>query len=270
MRTTVRPVESWFYQLQNVDRESIRKCEADVVVIDPYGPDGKLIPSISVMDMQLTAKHKRRRVIAYVSIGEAEDYRPYWRANWKPGFPAFIDAENPYWKGNYKVKYWEPAWQAIVKKNILDVLALGFDGVYLDVIDAFEYYENEFPDAEYEMADFVIDISEKVKATYPKAWIIPQNGERLLKYREYRNAIDAIGKEDIYYNAPGHPNSHLYVNEVVSLLRKFSKDGKPVLCVEYDLNDADRAKVSRHIYSDDFGGVFLLATRELDKPPKSD
>jgi len=43
------------------------------------------------------------------------------------------------------VKYWNQEWQGIIYKNYdsyLDkITAAGFDGVYLDIIDAFEYFE---------------------------------------------------------------------------------------------------------------------------------
>ncbi len=55
--------------------------------------------------------------------------------------------KNPHWKGNYVVKYWDVDWQKIItgndglyQKKILDA---GFDGAYLDIIDAFEYFEKE-------------------------------------------------------------------------------------------------------------------------------
>jgi cysteinyl-tRNA synthetase len=53
--------------------------------------------------------------------------------------------ENPEWEGNYKVKYWEKEWQDIIFGNedsyLQKILDAGFDGVYLDIIDAFEYFE---------------------------------------------------------------------------------------------------------------------------------
>ena len=56
-----------------------------------------------------------------------------------------MDRENPDWEGNFKVKYWIEDWQKIIYGNedsYLDkILEAHFDGVYLDIIDAFEYYE---------------------------------------------------------------------------------------------------------------------------------
>ena len=40
------------------------------------------------------------------SVGEAEDYRFYWRKGWKAGSPSFLGKENPQWKHNYAVRYW--------------------------------------------------------------------------------------------------------------------------------------------------------------------
>jgi cysteinyl-tRNA synthetase len=86
-----------------------------------------------------------RLIIAYMSIGEAEDYRYYWQENWRSDSPEWLTDENPDWEGNYKVRYWNPEWQAIIFGNseaYLDkILAAEFDGVYLDIIDAFEYFE---------------------------------------------------------------------------------------------------------------------------------
>ena len=87
----------------------------------------------------------RRHVICYMSVGEAETYRYYWKNAWNTDKPEWLEDENPYWPGNYKVKYWYDEWQEIIYKgesSFLDrIIDAGFDGVYLDIIDAFEYFE---------------------------------------------------------------------------------------------------------------------------------
>ncbi len=81
-----------------------------------------------------------------MSIGEAEDYRWYWRDEWKKDSPSWLEEENPSWRGNFKVRYWEADWRAILfgsSDSYLDhILASSFDGAYLDIIDGFEYFEN--------------------------------------------------------------------------------------------------------------------------------
>ncbi len=123
---------------------AIAQTNYDAVITDAFSGSTMLTPS-EVNGLKTKANGCTRLAIAYMSIGEAEDYRYYWQASWKPGNPAWIAAENPEWEGNYKVKYWETAWQDIIfgsQGAYLDqILAAGFDGVYLDIIDAYEYFE---------------------------------------------------------------------------------------------------------------------------------
>jgi cysteinyl-tRNA synthetase len=80
-----------------------------------------------------------------MSIGEAEDYRYYWQSDWEVGNPDWLAEENPDWEGNYKVKYWDSDWQSIFYGNdasyLKKITDAGFNGVYLDIIDAFEYFK---------------------------------------------------------------------------------------------------------------------------------
>jgi len=84
-------------------------------------------------------------VIAYMSIGEAESYRYYWKTAWNTNMPVWMGQENPNWHGNYKVRYWMKKWQKIIYGNdnsyVKKIINQGFDGVYLDIIDAYEYFE---------------------------------------------------------------------------------------------------------------------------------
>ena len=117
----------------------------DMFIIDLFCADEKLDFS-DVQRLQVKPNGARRQVIAYMSIGEAETYRYYWNESWKRSKPAWLKKENPLWKGNYKVAYWHPEWQNIIfgteDSYLQKILDAGFDGVYLDIIDAFEYFEN--------------------------------------------------------------------------------------------------------------------------------
>jgi cysteinyl-tRNA synthetase len=116
----------------------------DLVVMDPFIDEATVTPA-EIERLKKKANGGRRLVLCYVSIGQAEDYRFYWQDAWRPGRPAFLGPEDPEWKGNFIVKYWDPAWQAIVgrgpKSYLARVLAAGFDGVYLDRVDAYEWFE---------------------------------------------------------------------------------------------------------------------------------
>lgn len=124
---------------------AIRKTDYDIIFVDLFYDDLTLTAS-EVASLKIKANGGSRLVIAYMSIGEAEDYRYYWQREWETTPPSWLTEENPQWLGNYKVRYWDAAWQDIIYGNrnsyLGKVLDAGFDGVYLDIIDAFEYYED--------------------------------------------------------------------------------------------------------------------------------
>ena len=118
----------------------------DVLILDAFY-DGDILTADDVAALKTKVNGDDRLVISYLSIGEAEDYRYYWHNSWKSNPPSWLVEENPEWHGNYKVRYWDSAWQEIVygtDNSYLDkIMDAGFDGVYLDIIDAFEYFENQ-------------------------------------------------------------------------------------------------------------------------------
>jgi cysteinyl-tRNA synthetase, unknown class len=124
--------------------EALQQTNYDLIFIDLFTGQNALTAE-EVATLKQKKDGGRRLVVAYMSIGEAEDYRYYWQISWAMTPPEWLDAENPNWAGNYKVQYWNPDWQRIIfghTNAYLDrILNAGFDGVYLDIIDAFEYYE---------------------------------------------------------------------------------------------------------------------------------
>ncbi|HOT43972.1 MAG TPA: endo alpha-1,4 polygalactosaminidase [Spirochaetota bacterium] len=127
---------------------AMQNTNYDVVLIDLFFNDGSQLSSADVDSLKKKNNGGDRLVICYMSIGEAENYRYYWQPGWFPGNPPWLGARNPSWPGNYKVRYWDPAWQAIIygddSSYLKKIMDAGFDGVYLDIIDAFDYWENHW------------------------------------------------------------------------------------------------------------------------------
>ncbi len=116
----------------------------DIILIDLFFNEEELSRS-DINSLKVKKNGGKRLILGYMSIGEAEDYRYYWKKEWGHRKPAWMAKENPEWEGNYKVKYWHSEWQKIILRNgdsyLNRIISAGFDGVYLDIIDAFEYFE---------------------------------------------------------------------------------------------------------------------------------
>jgi len=261
-------VDDFLYQLQGLDLAAIGDTAYDLVVMD-YSADGD--DETAFTAAQIAAlKHSpggEKNVLAYMSIGEAEDYRFYWQDDWTPGNPAWLDVENPGWEGNYKVHYWDPAWQVIILSYTDRLLDAGFDGAYLDIIDAYEYYaEQGRTTAAQEMADFVAAIRAHARAHDPDFYIFPQNAPELASLvSAYLNSVDGIGQEDIYY---GYDDDDVKTEpsvtaELEGYLDVFKSAGKLVLTVDYATTPAHVSDA--YIQSQAKGYVPFVTVSDLDQ-----
>jgi cysteinyl-tRNA synthetase len=261
-------VNDFLYQLQNLDLAAIGDTAYDLVVMD-YSADGTGASEFTPAQVAALKNSPGgdKIVLAYMSIGEAEDYRFYWRDGWIPGNPAWLDAENPDWPGNYKVHYWDPGWQALVLSYTDRLLDAGFDGAYLDIIDAYEYYADESrATAAQEMSDFVASIRAHARARDPDFYVFPQNAPELAEEApDYLGSVDGIGQEDIYY---GYDDDDVMTPpevtaELEDYLDVFKNAGKLVLTVDYatttaHVDDAYASSLAR-------GYVPFVTVRDLDQ-----
>ena len=220
-----------------------------------------------------------RKVVAYLSIGEAEDYRSYWQSDWVSNgkrtatAPAWLGIENPEWKGNYQVKYWSADWQKLVIPAIDDAMARGFDGVYLDIVDGFQTYEqgadgylddrmNPETKQTYrrDMVDWVKAIAARARAKNPTALVIPQNGSQLVADKDFVDVISAQGIEDLFTNGKRlQPASH--TDEILGHLKTLALAKKPVLLIEYPKTHQGQA-LSKKLAKEN-GLVWLVTDRPL-------
>jgi cysteinyl-tRNA synthetase len=220
-----------------------------------------------------------RKVVAYLSIGEAEDYRPYWQSEWVSNgkrtatAPGWLGIENPNWKGNYQVKYWNADWQRLMLTAIDDAMARGFDGVYLDIVDGFETYEqgadgylddriNPETKQTYrrDMVDWVKAIAARARAKNPAALVIPQNGSQLVAQKDFVEVISAQGIEDLFTDGNKlQPTSH--TDEILSHLKTLASTKRPVLLIEYP-KTPERQALSKKLAKEN-GLVWLVTDRQL-------
>lgn len=235
---------SWAFQLKNLGPEEQAKIAAskyDLVVIDSEQfPGEREVPLTreEVERMKIKPDGGRRLVIAYFSVGEAENYRYYWKQEWNRQKPSWVGKENKQWGGNFLVQYWDPTWQNIIMggpKSFADqVINSGFDGFYIDRVDAYYYYGDTDPKRK-QMVDFIIKLADYIRSKKPDAQILAQNAEELLDYPNYVKAIDGIAKEDLIYGISHTEklNPADDIEHTSKLLSGAKKAGKAIFVIEY-------------------------------------
>ena len=227
-------IGSWAYWLQNASPTVIAESGFDLVVID-YSRDGSDETAYKREEIE---ELKKAGVIpvAYISIGEAEDYRFYWNESWMENPPEWLGPENPEWEGNFAVKYWSDEWKRIVFAYLDRIIERGFSGVYLDKVDEFEYWSTRGHDENWtamEMIEFIIEITNYTRSKADEDFlVILQNGERLLEYDDGRllKVVSGWASEDVFYDGL-RPSP--WRDEKLPLLGRAVKAGKFVLVVDY-------------------------------------
>ncbi|MFM9943391.1 MAG: endo alpha-1,4 polygalactosaminidase [Hyphomicrobiaceae bacterium] len=267
-------IKSWGYQLQKINPAEIAASPFDLVVIDysRTGVEAGRFSKAEVAAMQRKPDGQRRLVLAYLSIGEAESYRYYWDRKWvepapfrqsttpppisgltepvaaplpktvlvpKIMAPSWLGRENENWPGNFHVRYWYEEWQSIIVHDARSYLQriqdAGFDGVYLDRVDAYYALGEDRPFATQGMVDFVVDLATAARKRHPEFLVVAQNAEELLRNPRYLNVINAIAKEDLLFGNPGEglPNEAEQIGVVIENLMLAQAAGLPVMVIEY-------------------------------------
>ena len=280
---------SWGYQLQRFDARVVPD-DVDVVVID-YSRDGseaRVLTPGTIEALRRRDGRPPRIVLCYLSIGEAESYRYYWRPRWQVAPPEWLGPENPQWQGNFAVRYWQAGWRRTIfapaprladhVRELLDhrrrpyidrILEAGFDGIYLDRVDAFAQWLDKRASAPSDMVALVQDIAAYARSRKPGFLVVAQNGEELLKSPAYLKTLDGVAKEDLLYGVDGEgkENSSDDVAASVELLDRARVAGLPVFVVEYIADPARRAKAAGELRA--HGYLPLFAPRGLSLPPES-
>jgi cysteinyl-tRNA synthetase len=259
--------KSWAYQLKNLtaaQRARIAASNFDVVVVDyaessdeQAETDELPLTRAQVAEMQTKPDGSKRAVIAYLSIGESENYRYYWKPEWNTKPPAWQGAESKEWKNNFLVRYWDKNWQNIIfggPNSYADrILAAGFDGFYIDRADSY-YQFGDTQEARDRMTDFVTRLIAYIRAQKPDAAIMIQNAEELLERPAFVAAIDAVAKEDLLFGIT-HREERNKSDDVTysnGLLKGAQAKGKKIFVVEYLTKPANIAAAKEFMARNDY------------------
>jgi len=291
-------VSTWMYQIQWLDEratiDELDNTQYDMLVVEPgfnfiedqYDVD-YLVPSL-----KQKPNGDERILLAYIDIGQAEDYRTYWESTWvaptatQTGIPDFLITIDPDgWSGNYPVAYWDPAWQDIWlgTNGIIEQIAnYGFDGVYLDWVEAYdddkvrEAAGTQAVNPENEMMLFIEKIGDLGKSINPDFLVVPQNAPYLLDANPsfYTSIIDALATEDTWFYGEGdvlwnnadagdlsggdrHAGDYSTTNRIAQS-KKYLARGIPVFTVDYCISEKNANQTYINSYNN---GFIPLVTR---------
>jgi cysteinyl-tRNA synthetase len=251
-------VQSWLYLLDTDLEPSLVDLMADsghdLVVLDfvPSQADRQDFDMRGVIERLHTAP-RPKLVLAYLDIGQAEDYRTYWQSGWGPGDPDWIVGVDPEgWEGCFPVAYWDSAWRDIWLENdgyLQAVIEAGFDGMYLDWIEAYDddkvraQAEREGRDPEAEMVQWVRGLAERGRALVPRFIVVAQNAVELLEDEYYAAVLDGVAQEAIWFDGSEGgrqegdvPTDAELTDEYLSYLEPAHARGLAVFAVDYARN----------------------------------
>ena len=236
-------VKTWAIELQNIEQSgavnTLADSRYDLLILDPTRTSwatGNQNFDTKGMVQSLKATYggngtDRKIVLAYINIGEAENWQWYWKwsREWNTGepkpsdWPDYIVVPDPGgWKGNFPVAFWDPRWKDIIiygqnqnsdpygdyTSALDEVIKDGFDGILMNWVEGYAdpsisaRASQEGKDPAVEMVNFIREIRTYALARNPGFIIIQQNASELGVTRpELLNYINALSQQGIWYDA---------------------------------------------------------------------
>lgn len=279
----INAAKSWGYQLQALRLEEAIVAPFDLLVVDATKGHsaGRHFERGEVEQLKRKPDGSRRIVVSYMSVGEAEDYRPdYFTPEYMTeDAPDWLGHENPQWKGNRVINPCHAGWQATILgdengRNVYNsidpsplyrLIELGFDGIYLDRVDVYREVTKQCPDSRRKMVDFIARLGAHARKRAPGFMVILQNAEELVREPKMLQTIDAIAKEDLFYGVDYSQNLNKpgMVEEAIGHLQAAKAAGRPVFVIDYVQSSSKKADAKRRIEQQGF--IPYIGPRDLGK-----
>ena len=200
---------SWAYYLKDPVLLAIETAPFSLFVIDVENENTVFTKK------QISKLQKTKKVFAYLSLGDAEDYRSYWKPLWNQKKPKWLGNEHPLWKGNFSVQdLLNKEWLEITKQQLDNVISVGYDGIVISGLG--------LPDSN----KFLTKIQEYLKSKKSSLKVYVQD----YIYADSK-LIDGIVKQGLIYNIDG--SSSKATQQELKELLKYKNEKKEILVVEY-------------------------------------
>ncbi len=275
--------QTWMYQIQGLNEpgalEALAATDYPLLVLEP-GQNFKDSPydmAEIVSALRTAPDGSERLLLAYIDIGQAEDYRDYWLPSWTApvgnelGSPEFLLAIDPDgWTGNYVVTYWDTRWKNMwigPDGIVADLARAGFDGIYLDWVEAYDderiislARDSSLDEAE-EMLWFIEELDAAGEAVSEDFLVVAQNAPYLIDKDPtwYGRIINALAVEDTWWHGDGDApwddpragdlherHEGDYTTEArLTQYKQYTDRGIPVFSVDYCISETNTAQVYR-------------------------
>ncbi len=211
---------------------------------------------------------KNKTLIGYINAGEVEEYRQHYE---KVKASNIIIEENKNWPGSYYIDARNKIWEKIIIDELIpDLLAKGFNGIFLDTLDNLIYLENDHPDTYKGLKAAAIDLVLNIRKKYPKIKIMVNRGYEILPI--IADYIDIVLAESLFtdYNFEtkkySFTDEKLYKKEVI-FLQNLAKNNPKLQIYSLDYWDPADKKTIEKIYKTEVDNGFspYISIISLDK-----
>lgn len=207
-------------------------------------------------------------VIGYISLGEAENFRDYYKEVEAEGI--LLD-RNPNWPESRYVDVRDPRWtRRVIEQLVPRLLHRGFHGIFLDTLDNPPDLERRDPQKYKGMTDAAANLVKAIRRHYPRIHIMMNRAYEILPAVE--GQIDAVLGESIFTVTDFEKKTYrladpkLYRQQVEWL--RAAKRRQPRLKVyTLDYWRPDDANGIIHIYSEQRKNGFIpyVSVKELNQ-----
>jgi hypothetical protein len=125
-------VQSYLYAIGDLPTnsgvlEAVGKSPQDLFILS----HGAGLPSL---DRSIADPNNNKLIFSYIDVAEIMSFE-YPSLFAGSTLPPWFGKQNPGYPGLYTVQYWSPEWEKVVFSMVDEIIAQGYDGIFLDVLN---------------------------------------------------------------------------------------------------------------------------------------
>lgn len=126
--------------------QAMQGTNYDAIVVDVFHGRGNPLTADEVESLKYKRLGATRIVLARVDVSRISDQAYFWKDEWSDALPPWVFDSSKDNSSFLDVMFWSPEWREILfgrtDSYIGGIYLLGFDGIYLTGLDAYEKYED--------------------------------------------------------------------------------------------------------------------------------